>query len=209
MSEQVQNYILLSLGAAINFPVLALMATFLAQPKGLKKSTYLLIGSEIALLIVGVVILILIPHYIGFDLRDKFSQEFDRVLGIILLLLAIYYFFKKPSQKEEKPQKERSDWAFFVIGGILTITNLNSLVLYISVVKNIFQITDEAFFRFLLLLLSSIIVNIMIIIPLVVAFVSPDLIDKVISPVNNFIQKYKRQIITSVLALLAILLLRS
>lgn len=201
------EYFLLVFAAAINFPMLAIVMAALYMPKGTKKTVYLLIGSEVFLLALGIVALFIAPQIFDLNIKSKFSSSFDMYLGLILLVLAVYNFFKKPSQEDKGINKNISDWKFIALGFLLTLTNINTLVLYLSSMKSLIQITDDWLWRIALLLLGNLIINLMIIIPLVINIVSPELTERILGPVNLFFQKYKKPIVSAVLIVLSFYLL--
>lgn len=206
MSVQMQNYLLFSFGAAINFPILALVMVTLYFPQGSRKTIYLLIGSEFLFLLVGIIGLFLAPEFLSLNIRQSFFKNFDLIIGAILLLLAIInVFYKKDEAKQAR--KNLENWQYFILGIVLAITNFNTLVLFISVLKNILQISEILYMRLALLGISSLILNLMIIVPLILYYISPALAQRILEPVNNFIQRHRKAIISTILFALSMILL--
>lgn len=203
MTASVENYILLSLGAAINFPILAIVISTLNLSQGKKAVTYLLIGSELVLLAIGIIGLILAPQFLDFNIKHNFSQSFDKIIGFALLFLALYNTYRKPTKKKEKTERGFSNWRYLGMGIILTVTNLNTIVLYVAVLKNIIQITEDYLWQFSLLVISNTVINMMIIIPLIAYMAFPSIVESVIGPINNFSEKHKKTIVSIILFLLS------
>lgn len=123
MSEQIQNYLILSLAASINFSMFAVVTVYLGSQNGRKKAIYMLAGSEIVLLVLGVLILYLSPQFLDYNIRDRFSHQFDWVIALILIALGIINLLREEKPKDESSVDNNFRKCFGVGFGMMLVNN--------------------------------------------------------------------------------------
>lgn len=211
--ESLLSYIIpIAFGAAISPTLLTVILVMLSNPKTPKPGIFgFLTGSLAVIIIVGVVGIAIAGGATSKidDSTSSISSYIDLFFGFVLLILGIKRLIrrngaKKPAVNLDKPLATSR---YITLGIIMMATNFTTLVLYFEILKEIGVAHISLASAALILAIVVFIIMLPVTIPVTIYLLFPKTAQKILLPMNGFIQRHTNAIMVAVIFLFAALLI--
>lgn len=181
--------------------ILALSIVLLSKEKfGKSQTLALLVGS-----ILTSIIIITIGLILGQKIQDPLGKSIiDNIFEILFAIIFLYFGLKNLLYKENnKTQKITQNetkklFLWFGIGFAVSITNFDAVIFDITAAKEIGQALISNFQKIILLIIEAFFFNLPIIFPFLLYIIMPKTAQKILNPLNIFLNKYGRLIVGTI-----------
>lgn len=216
MTELLAQIIPLCLGASIDPVLLALTLTILSSKNHSKAKAFsFLFGSMLVIALIAYFGILLGEGVIGGGDRHVLKAIIDIVFGVLLFYLGVSAIIEKNKKKneeneiknEEKEAQGKGLIKWLIVGFIVSITNVDAIVLYLTASKEIGYTDFSNFTKIIISAIGGIIVLFPIVLPLVLSIIIPKTAEKILKPVGKFMDKYGSYIVAFIFIGFAVIML--
>mgnify|MGYP000887696098 CR=1 FL=1 len=197
MVETLLKVFPLLLASTLSPGLLALSVVLLSKKDGFKQTLAFLVGSvitSVAIIVIGLSLGETIKDLTGTKIIDNIV---DLVLSGVFLYFGIITLVKNDNENKTKfNDKKNSIWLWMGLGFILSITNFDAVIFDITAAKEVGQAQISTIDKTIILVIESIFFNLPILLPAVLYAVAPATAKKILDPVNVFLTKYGKYIVS-------------
>jgi len=202
MIETLLKVMPLYLASTMSPGILALAVILLSKKQnGLIQTLALLVGS-----LITSIIIIIVGLKLGQTIADPSGKNLiDNIIDLVLAILFLIFGIKSILYKDDdsKTKKLGHDESkklllWLGIGFVISITNFDAVIFDLTAAKETGQAIINNFDKFIILLLGVLFFNLPIILPLVLYSIAPKFAQKILTPLNVFLQKYGGYIVGAI-----------
>ncbi|MFA6492637.1 MAG: GAP family protein [Patescibacteria group bacterium] len=200
----------LQLAATLSPGIFALtIILFTKKNHAIGRVLALLLGSIFVAIFLGFLGLKTGQSITAFSTHGKISVIIDFALAILFLYFGIKGLVKPDREKKESlgenPARQLGKW--FIVGLIISITNFDAVLLNFAAAKEIGASGIILFDKIILLFVGILFFVLPILIPLFFYLILPSLAQKVLTPINKFLVKFGRLLVSIIFIIFAIYLI--
>lgn len=207
MSRLIPSVILAGLAAAVSPVAVMVLLAVMMKEKARRNSLLFLLGYTLILIALGVVGVYVLKAG-GSGTKSKVDGYVDIALGA--LCFAAMLLSLRPKKKQAKPAtggKDLKASRAFLLGIIAMLTNVSTIVCYLSGAHEISKAEPGLGEGLLALALLIVVTLITVLIPIGIYFIFPTRSDKVLSTFNAWLSRHSKVIGASVLLIFGAYLL--
>lgn len=210
MAELLIKILPLQLATTLSPGIFALTIVLFAKKKyAIGRGLALLLGSILVVIFLSFVGLKTGQSVTTVSTHSRISVIIDFVLAILFLYFGIRGLIKPDRERkepaEENPARHFGKW--FVIGFVISITNFDAVLLNFAAAKEIGTASIDLINKITLLFIGVIFFVLPILMPLIFYIILPTLAQKILAPINTFLLKFGRYLVSAIFIIFAVYLI--
>lgn len=210
MAELLIKIFPLQLATTLSPGIFALTLVLFAQKKyAVGRVLALFLGSILVALLLGFLGLQTGQNIHAISSHGQTAIIFDFILAILFLYFGIRGLIKPDQERKaittENPTRQLGKW--FIVGFVISITNFDAVLLNFGAAKEIGTSSIILPDKILLLFMGIIFFVLPILIPLIFYLLLPSAAQKILTPINKFLIKYGRFLVSTIFIIFAIYLI--